>query len=147
MTKLSVRKILTFIVILFIFWNLIWLLITTFKYHHFVEVIPKNKWGLHMKKEDGYLYSVKKPDYLSFTGNLAISTKDNQELLLIWPLVSGGYEYGFKLQKDGDAFEIYIDDKLNPINKKDQFALQKVNDYKSDLENLLTKAKNMWQLK
>lgn len=32
-----------------------------------------NKWGLHVKEEGDYIYMVKKPNYLSPTGNLSVA--------------------------------------------------------------------------
>jgi len=120
---------------------------TTIKYNKFIEVVPKNEWGLHfIKKEDGYIYSVKKPSYLSFTGNLGVANNEKQEALIIWPLLSGGYEYGFRLQKDGRAYEIYVDENMEPIHKDDMVAVQKVEEYKAELEKLLSKANEMWLL-
>lgn len=147
MINIKLKKFLVFIVLLYATWNLIWFLLIAIKYHKFVEVIPKNEWGLHfIKKEDGYIYSVKKPSYLRFTGNLGISNNENQEALIIWPLISGGYEYGFRIQKNGVAYEIYVDENMEPIHKDDKVAIQKVKEYKAELEELLSKANEMWQL-
>lgn len=147
MAKLNVRNILIAIIILFAVWNLGWFLIITTKYHEFIEDIPKNEWGRHfITKEDGYIYSVKKPDYLSFTGNLGVANNKKGDALIIWPLMSGGYEYGFRLQKDGVAYEIYVDENMEPINKEDTVAVQKVIEFKAELEELLSKANDMWQL-
>lgn len=62
----------------------------------------------------------------------------------VWPLISGGYEYGFRLQKDGAAHEIYVDENMEPIHKDDTVAVQK--EYKAELEALFSKANEMWQL-
>lgn len=148
MTKVSIKKILLIVILIFGVWNLSWFCITTIKYNKFVKVIPKNKWGLHfIEKEDGYLYNVKKPSYLSFTGNLGVSNKEKGEILIIWPLISGGYEYGFRLQKDGVAYEIYVDENMEPIDKNNSVATQNVKENKAELEKLFSKANKMWQLK
>ncbi|KXG10854.1 hypothetical protein AT864_00722 [Anoxybacillus sp. P3H1B] len=147
MTKLTGKKILLLITLIFVIWNLSWFLITTIKYNNFVKDIPKNEWGLHfIKKEDGYIYSVKKPNYLRFTGNLVVANNEKGETLIIWPLIFGGYEYGFRLQKDGAAYEIYVDENMEPINKDDTVAAQKVEEYKVELEELFSKANEMWEL-
>lgn len=149
MKKFKKRYFFLIIILIFGIWNLSWYAITTIKYNKYVEAIPKNKWGLHfIEKDDGYTYSVKKPDYLSFTGNLAVANNEKQEMLIIWPLVTGGYEYGFRLQKDGLAYEIYVDENLKPINKDatNQVSIQKVEEYKDELEALRAKADKMWEL-
>ncbi|KGP81371.1 MULTISPECIES: hypothetical protein [Paenibacillus] len=147
--KLNRKNILIIIVSIFALWNLSWFLITSIKYHKFVEVVPKNEFGVHLlKKDDGYIYSIKKPGYLSFTGNLAISNDDDQESLIIWPLITGGYEYGFSIQKDRETYEFYVDDddNMKPIDENDPAAIEKMEEYKLELEELLSKAKEMWQL-
>lgn len=145
--KLNGKNILVFIVLIFGLWNLSWFLSTTIKYDKFVEVVPKNEFGVHfLEKEDGYIYSVKKPGYLSFTGNLAVSNDEKQESLIIWPLITGGYEYGFSIQKDGQPYEFYVDENMKPIDKDDSVAIEKVEEYKVELEELLSKAKEMWKL-
>ncbi|MDW7617788.1 hypothetical protein SC499_24720 [Peribacillus simplex] len=147
MKKVNIKTILILIISIFAVLNLSWFLVTTFKYDGFVEPIPKNKWGLHFIKKDNYVYSVKKPDYLYYTGNLAVDNTEKQTSLLIWPLISGGYKYGFRLQEEGEAYEIYVDKNMEPTNKDkgDPDAVQKVEEHKAELEELFSKANEMWQ--
>ena len=96
MIKINGKRIFLFIILGFIILNLSWLLITTVKYNKFVKAVPKNEHNVYsMNKEDGYSYHVKKPNYLHYTGNLTVSNHEKGELLIIWPLMSGGYKYGF----------------------------------------------------
>lgn len=58
-------------IVLFALYNLSWLYLTRTKYNQFsndMQEIMANR--TYVKQEDGYLYNVKYPDYLSFTGNL-----------------------------------------------------------------------------
>ncbi|REJ31106.1 MAG: hypothetical protein C6P37_01870 [Caldibacillus debilis] len=74
------------------------------------------------KKSTGTLFNEKKPGYLSLTGNLGVSKQESMEGLIIWPLLIGGYAYGFMVQKDGEVYEINLDEELNPIDQGDETA-------------------------
>lgn len=147
MTKINRKKIFQFIILGFVILNLSWLLITTAKYNKFIKAVPKNEHGLYsMNKNDGYSYYVKKPNYLHYTGNLTIKNSEKGELLIIWPLISGGYKYGFRLQEDGKAFEIYVDQNMEPIHKDDVYSIQVLEEHKVELQKLFSKANEMWNL-
>lgn len=148
MNKINGKRIIIFIILVFVVLNASWFLITTIKYNKFVKVLPKVKYGSYgTKKEDGYNYSVKKPGYLHYTGNLAVSNSEKGELLIIWPLISGGYNYGIRLQKDGIAYEIYVDENMKPIDKADTHSAQNIEEHKAGVEALLSRANKMWQFK
>ena len=146
MLKNSWRKIIL-IVIIFSAINLSWLLIITIKYDKYVKATPKNEWGQYVTFKDGYTYNTKKPGYLHYTGNLAVTNYDSSAILIIWPLISGGYKYGFRIQEDGVAYEIYVDGNMKPIYQDDKEAIQVVEKSKADLEELFAKANKMWHLK
>lgn len=148
MKKLNGKRIFIFIISVFLILNVAWLLITTTKYNKFVKDIPKLKGHSYaIKKEDGYNYHVKKPDYLHYTGNLSISNSKKGELLIIWPLISGGYKYGIRIQDNEKAYEIYVDENMEPIDKSDTYAVQNIEKHKAGIEELFSKANKMWQLK
>lgn len=72
--------------------------------------------------DDDYLYNVKMPDYLTYTGNLCVSVPKGECALLICPKVIGDYDYGVQIQI---GEEIYIS--LSSIdNKKDRFKNEPV---------------------
>lgn len=150
MKKVNVTNVLILMASIFLILNLSWFLITTIKYHEFIEPIPKNKYGLHFIKKDGSMYSVKKPDYLHYTGNLAVDNTQKQTSLIIWPLINGGYKYGFRVQESESqtAYEIYVDENLKPTDKDkdDPTSIQKVTEHKAELEDLFIKANKMWNL-
>lgn len=148
MIRIKGKKIFEFFILGFVILNLSWLLITTIKYNKYVKVVPKNEDGLYvLSKDDGYRYYVKKPNYLHYTGNLTVRNREKRELLVIWPLISGGYKYGFRLQEDGKAFEIYVDENMNPIYKDDIYSAQIFEEHKAKLETLFSKADELWNLK
>ncbi len=147
MKKISVKKLLVIALSMFIIYNLVWFLTTTIKYDKYTKAVPKNEYGLHYTVKDGYTYNIKKPFFFSFTGNLAVTKNGAGKSLIIWPKIFGGYTYGFHIRKDESDYQIYVDKNYNPINKDDEVTVQKVNECKTELEELFSKANEMWQLK
>ena len=97
---------------------------------------------------DGYDYSVKYPGYLSFTGNLCVSfpVSDNNyftDCLIIWPKVSGDYEYGVILSEGDESYQIYIHADGSAVNPEDSAVVTRKQD---DIHTLLQKAEEMWNL-
>lgn len=145
--KVNGKKILIYIALAFVLLNLCWFLITNIKYNKFVKAVPKDEYGLYLLlKEDGYSYYVKKPGYLHYTGNLIVKDTNKKISLFIWPLISGGYEYGFRFEENGWFTDINIDKNLEAEAQGKTFDVQKVKEYKTDLEELYSKANEMWQL-
>jgi hypothetical protein len=142
--KNRTRYILLIIVLLFAVWNVSWYVMTSTKYNKFLEVIPENEWKLPFVKKDGYVYNVKKPAYLSFSGNLGISNDNKPEALIIWPQISGGYVFGFRVEENGQAYEIYVNENMEVVDTKDTIGTSKVEEYKPVLTELFKKANEMW---
>lgn len=148
MIKINGKKILIFIILVFVVLNISWFSITSIKYNKFIKDLPKFGPGLaYGTLKDGYNYSVIKPNYLHYTGNLAVSNSETGELLIIWPLIFGGYEYGIRVEQDGVGYEIYVDENMNPIDKDDTYAVQAIEKNKAGIEALLSNANEMWPLK
>ncbi|PGE68924.1 hypothetical protein [Bacillus toyonensis] len=145
--KLNMKKIVLILIILFGLWNLIWFVTVTIKYQKFVDAVPKNKYGVYNKEESGYVFNVKTPDYLRFTGNLGVSKVESLDGLIIWPLLFGGYEYGVRLQKGDQVFEIYVDENMNPIYTDDKLAIEQIKKYQEEVQAMISKANDMWDLK
>jgi len=75
-----------------------------------------------------------------------VSIQDSMEGLIIWPFLFGSYEYGFKVQKDGEVYEINLDEALNPIDQGDETAARLLEEYGDQLQTMLSKAKEVWNL-
>ncbi len=144
--KNKVLVILLAVLFLFGIWNLAWYVITTHRYSSFMENIPKNEWGLYFIEKDGVMYSVKKPDYLSWTGNLGVVDRAKNEALIIWPSISGRYKYGIRILKDGVGHQFYVNENMEPASEKDAVAFQAVAKYRDELGILMSKAQEMWHL-
>ncbi|MDL2233446.1 hypothetical protein LJC63_07695, partial [Ruminococcaceae bacterium OttesenSCG-928-L11] len=96
--------------------------------------------------DEGYNYNVKYPDYLSFTGNISVgmpASDDNlfTDALIIWPLASGGYEYGVLLYEESEGYQIYIDSQGNAVNRNDDEVIER---HKDNIGTLLQRAEEMW---
>lgn len=117
-------------------------------YLRYIEPMERTNIGGYALIKDGLLYSVKKPDPLSFTGNLAVINDDGSLALIIWPKVGGGYEYGVRISdhQSKTAYEIYIDDKVQVINKGDYGAIELVESKYEQIEEALNGALDMWNL-
>lgn len=62
--------------------------------------------------------------------------------------MNGDYKYGFRLQQNGKAYEIYVDENMNPTNKdkNNEFVKQLVNENKEELDALFNNANGKFQL-
>ncbi len=99
------KKILFVFVIIFVLYNAVWSAYVTYRYRPFCKQLGI---GMTRLEKDSYVYSVHKPPYLSFTGNLGISpyitiSYDLPEAtyadLLIWPRGINDYEIGVEIIK------------------------------------------------
>ncbi|MGL5379223.1 hypothetical protein [Clostridium sp.] len=146
--KIRNNKIFILIVSIFVFVNIMWFFSTRIKYHQFTKNIPKNEYGYTILNKDGYTYGVKKPNYMELTGNLYISKNNSSESIIIWPLFTGGFEYGLILgdKKNNMSYEIYVDDNMNPLEKDNPQYLKLINDNAVEVNELYKRARNMWAL-
>lgn len=139
------KMILVVTVAAFAIWNLGWFIITKAVYSEFLEAVPKNEFGKYVMEEKGYLFNVKKPGYLSFTGNLGVTEKGSMNGLIIWPEIFGGYKYGVRLQQDDEVYEIYLDEHMKLVNE-DEFTNQLYEKYQKEIESLFSEANQVWDL-
>ena len=97
---------------------------------------------------EGYDYSAKYPDYLSFTGNMTVGLPATPEefftdFMVIWPKPFGGYKYGVSLTVDEENYQIYI----NPDGTAVDPVYNEIIEQNQDTVNdLLNKADQMWHL-
>ena len=104
------------------------------------------------KDPDGFDYSVKYPEYLSFVGNLAVGFPGTDEDpftdgLIIWPKYNGGYEFGIMLnpkEPDSEGWMFYIDAYGNAIDPEYRpIAVE----YSDVITELLNRAFTFWNIK
>lgn len=134
------------VIVVFGLYNAVWYLGTVVKYDQYVkgmdEFAPKLSYVL--TGEDGYLYNVKYPDYLYFTGNLAVAKPDDTIALLIWPSkLLGEVKYGVQIQvnEQGDLENIMVDTNMRPL---DAYYNDLLDEHKDDIKILMDKANKKW---
>lgn len=92
--------------------------------------------------KDNYIYHVKFPYYLRFTGNLAVATSKNEYTLIIWPSRYKQTEYGVMLPIEEDTvISIMIDKNLKAEDQYDQIYVEQ---NREQIEDLFQKAYDKW---
>ena len=152
--KKTALKIVICILIIFVLINVFWFAWRAVKYGAYSEGMQKNdipEWLVPRyvyTDADGYDYSVKYPDYLSFTGNMSVglpSTPDNifTDFIVIWPKPFGGYKYGASLTVDDTNYQIYINgDGSSVYPENNELAAL----FQDTINDLLERAGEMWDL-
>lgn len=130
---------------LFCIYNVFWFISVQYKYKDYLEAVPKEQ-GVHVQfdEKDNVTYNVKKPDYLSFTGNLGITDKKGMSLIIWPPILKSDFAYGVRIQNDTGTYEIYINKKLESItdNPEDKLIIKK---YHNDIKELFEKAEKKFK--
>lgn len=140
----TVRITITAIVISIVLLNVFWLLYRECRYRPFVENIPKQH-DTYITSADGYTYSVNKPRYLKFNGNLALINNESNLTLIVWPVFPTGYKYAVMLEH----YTVEIDSEANPVNPSDKIndsVVSELSKNKEAIEELFYAANNMWNL-
>lgn len=145
------KKILIIFVSLILLYNLAWVGVFYLKYTPYTENIPKRENGIYLLSERGYHYSVKKPSYLSFTGNLAITNDEDDLSLIIWPLLTGGYEYGLQiLGENNNFYSVMVDSDMNYLDDENSESMDKdlvnslINKRAVEIEALKSEVNRIW---
>lgn len=120
MAKLTTRKkiflsVALAVVFLFLAYNVVWF-INYKSYDKFIDdayVKSPHSMSSYSKKAGESTYTVKKPDYLQLTGNLAIDNADSSVGIIIWPsfMQKSIKDYGLTIY-DTEAdmgYMIYVD--------------------------------------
>ena len=152
--KKTVLRIALCALALFVLINVGWYVWRAVKYAPFSKGMDKNCFSTFIvpryayTDDEGYDYTVKYPDYLSLTGNLCVGlpeVDDNPftDFLIIWPNVTGGYEYGVSLTVGDVAYQIYINPDGTAADPADG---GRVAACQENVDALLGKAEEMWDL-
>jgi len=138
---------------LFVLLNISWFAWRSVKYAPYGEGMEYNNLSFmvpryKMTDEDGYDYSIKYPDYLTSTGNLCVGIPASDEnmftdALIIWPLVTGGYEYGILLHDEDNSYQIYVDENGNALDDSCDVIIEQ---HRSNIDSLLDKASAVWNI-
>lgn len=141
-------SVILFLLILFGIWNLIWYVTVQNRYEPFLKAVPEGQSGVHATQEGSFMYNVKTPDYLTFTGNLGISDFDRGLSLIIWPLMNGDYKYGVRIiGKDGLTHELMMDENKQLIDSTNETVVRIVEENKDLINLVYSKANEKFDLK
>ncbi len=152
--KSAVLKVVLGLVVFFLLINAVWFGWRTVKYGSYCRGWEKNPFAIWIVPryvyvdDDGYDYGVKYPDYLTFSGNMSVglpAADDNPftDFLIVWPKVSGEFEYGVSLTKGSQAYQVYINSDGTAVYPEDSIIAE---EYQDTINDLLNRAKIMWNL-
>lgn len=145
------------LLVLFAVYNAVWFAYREIRYSPFTENVPKT-YGVYLTSKDDISYSVSKPSYLSFTGNLALTDEKTTEGLIIWPEFLSGYKYAAVIEartekENGREIPvlayIMIDKDGNWADDSGYFGKrekEKFNEKQEDIKEWLRLANEMWNL-
>ncbi|MFT8322121.1 MAG: hypothetical protein ABF649_14575 [Bacillus sp. (in: firmicutes)] len=142
--KKKVLIILASIVGVIIAYSLMWFLnnqIVFNKYEKGFEDIGINK----TKSIKEYTLSVKKSDYGSFTGNLAITNEDGSLTIIIWPSLFG-MENGIMINEDNNTYQIMVKKNFDVLDETDEYGKQLIEKYREDLSKMKEIANDEWNI-
>lgn len=134
------------ILVLFITLNIFWFFYTGNKYGELTQGMIEDdaRLSYHILESDQYVYNVKYPDYLSFTGNVAVGSPDNKAALIIWPGFFNQNKYGIQLIDDsGITNDIMVNKDMRALNPEYQEILNK---QEQKVALVFDKAKNKWPI-
>lgn len=133
------------IVLVFALFNVLWLCWRNIRYNHYIEGLQvfRKHYSYVLIADDGYLFNVKLPDYLTFTGNLCVATPDSKVALILWPNVLSGYHYGTQIEKDGEVYSIELDENLYA---RQTYYNDMIEENEDTIQYLMKKAEFMWDI-
>ncbi len=148
--------------------NVVWLVFAHAKYYNYQKAVGYDEQlqKYYYRDQDDYVFSVRHPNYLSFSGNLAITpvitlNKDRTTAddiwvdLIIWPSAFGDdYEFGVSIQvpdKDNAEsgikyknYDFMLDDDQNPINSLSSEEQEVLEANRASIDLIYKKARDMW---
>lgn len=142
---------------LFAVYNAVWFAYREIRYKPLTENI-ENRYGVYLTAIDDVCYSVSKPSYLSFTGNLSLADAETHEGLIIWPAFPSGYRYAADIvvrtdKADGREIPvlspIMIDENGNWIDDSGNYGKKEreiFDEKQEDIKEWLRLADEMWNL-
>lgn len=143
--KKRVKIVVASIIALLITWNLVWFAYYSIGFNKYTEPLD-DMYGVKMLIKDDYTYSVKKPSYLSFVGNIAM-TASNHEGLIMWPNLFGEDVYGITILVNNERYDILLDENINLVGKTNNRDAEKVlKENKEKIENLYKQARLVWDI-
>lgn len=132
--------------LIFLIINVLWFMHYT-KFDDYTKDLPVRESGAYGLEKDGYTYSVSKPSYLYFGGNMSVSDQDSLDTFVIWINSFSNNEYGSVLHiENEEKYSMYVDKNGYLVdNKKNLSDAKMVWDKNKDrVMKLANKAKEFW---
>ncbi len=164
--KFKKRYILFIVLGIFVIYNIIWMI--NFSYYNKMKKALgyHERYQRYVLVEDDFTYSVATPDYLSFTGNYAISQSVRPKVdeivetvdMIIWPnLLKNKYEVGISFVKhntykvseneigtESTETRVLLDENMNPLDEESEYVLSKHPEYMERIKMMYQKAYDKW---
>lgn len=158
----KIKKGIIIISVAFVLYNILWVFYVNYRYNPFCERFEK---GSNIFRKDGFTFYVDKPNYLSFTGNIAIcedvivsygQTEAYVADLVIWPKGLDQYEVGVSVGvttvnvEEHAAHTEYINILLDENGGLKEYSAENallLEDYKDKIDHLYELAFDMWGLR
>lgn len=145
--KVNILVVIKVILLLFVAYNIVWYFFSYKKYskyeQNFKEIADSGV-KIHVDDEE-YQYSVKKPGYLMWDGNLAITDNNLENSVIIW-LDSFGADITsgvMIMDENNEVMQIEMKDKTTALDKRNQKIVDSYND---EISKLYDKARDIWKL-
>ena len=145
--KKKISVVIKVILLLFVAYNIVWYLFSYSKYSKYekdFKEIADSGVKIYVDEEE-YQYSVKKPGYLMWDGNLAITDNNLENSVIIW-LDSFGSDITsgvMIMDENNEVMQIEMKDKTTALDKRNQKIVDSYND---EISKLYDKARNIWKL-
>lgn len=152
---------------IFAVYNVVWLVFVHTKYYNYQKAVGYDEQlqRYYYRDQDDYVFSVRHPNYLGFTGNLSINpvitgddsaaAQDIRVHLTIWPSAFGDdQEFSVAIQlpdKDNAEsgikyknYDFMLDDDQNPINSLSSEEQEVLEANRASIDLIYKKARDMW---
>lgn len=145
--KVNILVVIKVILLLFVAYNIVWYFFSykkNSKYEQNFKEIADSGVKIYVDDEE-YQYSVKKPGYLMWDGNLAITDNNLENSVIIW-LDSFGSDITsgvMIMDENNEVMQIEMKDKTTALDKRDQKIVDSYND---EISKLYDKARDIWRL-
>lgn len=145
--KKKISVVIKVILLLFVAYNIVWYLFSYSKYSKYekdFKEIADSGVKIYVDEEE-YQYSVKKPGYLSWVGNLAITDNNLENSVIIWlDSIGSDITSGVMIvDENNEVMQIEMKDKTTALDKRNQKIVDSYND---EISKLYDKARDIWKL-
>ena len=117
--KKKISTLITILISLTILYSIIWFASSELVFSKYItddfEKTPVSGFTSRVKEVDGYILTVKKPNYGSFTGNLSISGQHSNISMLIWPSFFKELKYHIIIEDGEETFHMDVDESFSPL--------------------------------